>query len=115
MVETIYRQLCNNWSVFNCRHTDSIFYNNKEFLLEKKKYNVGEKIILAIALLLYVLNVATGIAIKIDYEISDKKAYEVIEQNRAIVSNYDGKFVVMDCEIQGETIIKKRVHIVWRR
>lgn len=51
------------------------------------------------------MNVATGIAIKMDYEISDKKSYEVIEQNRAIVSNYNGKFVVMDCEIQGETIV----------
>lgn len=80
----------------------------RNFFWKKKKYNIVEKIILAIALLLYVLNVATGIVIKIDYEISDKKAYEVIEQNRAIVSNYDGKFVVMDCEIQGETIILKK-------
>lgn len=31
-----------------------------------------------------------GITIKINYEIADKKEYEVIEQNRAIVSNYDG-------------------------
>ena len=54
------------------------------------------------------MNVATGIAIKMNYEISDKKSYEVIEQNRAIVSNYDGKFVVMDCEIQGETIVLKK-------
>lgn len=80
----------------------------RNFFWKKKKYNIVEKIILAIALLLYVLNVATGIVIKIDYEISDKKAYEVIEQNRTIVSNYDGKFVVMDCEIQGETIILKK-------
>ena len=63
---------------------------------------------LVIALLLYVMNVATGIAIKMDYEISDKKSYEVIEQNRAIVSSYDGKFVVMDCKIQGETIVLKK-------
>lgn len=47
-------------------------------------------------------------AIKMDYDISDKKSYEVIEQNRAIVSNYDDKFVVMDCEIQGETIVLKK-------
>lgn len=45
---------------------------------------------------------------KINYEIADKKEYEVIEQNRAIVSNYDGKFVVMSCEIQDETIILKK-------
>ena len=64
--------------------------------------------IYAIALILYVLNVAIGITIKINYEIADKKEYEVIEQNRAIVSNYDGKFVVMSCEIQDETIILKK-------
>lgn len=80
----------------------------RNFFWKKKKYNMGEKIILAIVLILYVLNVATGITIEISYEISDKKAYEVIEQNRAIVSNYDDKFVVMDCEIQGETIILKK-------
>ena len=80
----------------------------RNFFWKNRKYNIVEKIVLSIALLLYVMNVATGIAIKMDYEISDKKSYEVIEQNRAIVSNYDGKFVVMDCEIQGETIILKK-------
>ncbi|MCM1399191.1 MAG: hypothetical protein NC225_06870 [Clostridium sp.] len=43
-----------------------------------------------------------------NYEINDKVAYEVIEQNRAIVSNYEGKFVVMNCEIQDEIIILKK-------
>jgi hypothetical protein len=80
----------------------------RNFFWKNRKYNRVEKIVLSIVLLLYVMNVATGIAIKMDYEISDKKSYEVIEQNRAIVSNYDGKFVVMDCEIQGETIVLKK-------
>lgn len=80
----------------------------RNFFWEKKKYNIVEKIIFTIALLLYISNVATGITIKINYEISDKKAYEVIEQDRAIISNYYGKFVVMNCEIQGETIILKK-------
>ena len=80
----------------------------RNFFWKNRKYNIVEKIVLSIVLLLYVINVATGIAIKMEYEISDKKSYEVIEQNRAIVSNYDGKFVVMDCEIQGETIVLKK-------
>ena len=46
--------------------------------------------------------------IKINCDISDKKSYEVIEQNRAVISDYNGKFVVMKCEIQDETIILKR-------
>ncbi|MGN0413295.1 MAG: hypothetical protein ACI4FV_09685 [Lachnospiraceae bacterium] len=80
----------------------------RNFFSKNKKYNLLEKIIFAIALILYAINVGTGFAIRMDYDISDKKAYEVIEQNRAIVTNYDNKFVVMDCEIQGETIILKR-------
>lgn len=67
-----------------------------------------EKTILTIALFLYVSNMVMGITSKINYEISDKKAYETIEQDRAIVSVYDGKFVVMDCQIQDETIILKK-------
>ena len=86
-----------------CNILDLLIYSWKN-----KKYSVCGKIILAIALILYVLNVAIGITIKINYEIADKKEYEVIEQNRAIVSNYDGKFVVMSCEIQDETIILKK-------
>lgn len=80
----------------------------RNFFWKNRKYNKVERIVLLIALLLFVMNVATGIAIKMDYDISDKKSYEVIEQNRAIVSNYDDKFVVMDCEIQGETIVLKK-------
>lgn len=77
----------------------------RNFFWKKKKYNKVEKIIFSITLLLYILNISTGFTIKINYEISDKRAYEVIEQNRAIISNYDGKFVVMNCKIQDETII----------
>lgn len=80
----------------------------RNFFFGKKKFNKIEKRVLAIALLIYMLNTAIGVTIKMNYDISDKKSYEVIEQNRAILSNYDGKFVVMDCEIQGETIILKK-------
>ena len=80
----------------------------RNFFFGKKKFNKIEKGVLAIALLIYMLNTTIGVTIKMNYDISDKKSYEVIEQNRAILSNYDGKFVVMDCEIQGETIILKK-------
>lgn len=80
----------------------------RNFFFGKRKFNKIEKGVLAIALLIYMLNTAIGVTIKMNYDISDKKSYEVIEQNRAILSNYDGKFVVMDCEIQGETIILKK-------
>ncbi len=84
------------------------FFIIRNFFWRNKKYSMGGRIILSIALILYALNVAIGITIKINYGIGDKKTYEVIEQNRAIVSNYEGKFVIMNCEIQGETIILKK-------
>lgn len=80
----------------------------RNFFWKNKKYSMFGRIILAIAIIIYNLDVAIGITVKINYEIGDKKAYEVIEQNRAVVSNYDGKFVVMSCEIQDETIILKK-------
>ena len=73
-----------------------------------KKYKLVEKVIFTIVFLIYVVNMTIGITIKINYDISDKKTYEVIENNKAIVSSYDGKFVVMDCEIQDETIFLKK-------
>lgn len=80
----------------------------RNFFRKNKRCSTVEKIFLTIALLLYVSNMVMGITSKINYEISDKKAYETIEQDRAIVSVYDGKFVVMDCQIQDETIILKK-------
>lgn len=77
------------------------------FFLEKN-YKLAEKVIFTIVFLIYVVNMTIGITIKINYDISDKKTYEVIENNKAIVSSYDGKFVVMDCEIQDETIFLKK-------
>lgn len=77
----------------------------RDYFWGKKKYSKCETVILTTALLLYVSSAALGISVKMNYKISDKKAYEVIEQDRAIIENYDGKFVVMDCEIQNETII----------
>ncbi|MFQ7574542.1 MAG: hypothetical protein ACLRLD_03825 [Lachnospira sp.] len=80
----------------------------REFFFERKKYKIFEKVIFTIALLIYLISTTVGISLKINYDISDKKAYEVIENNKVIISDYDGKFVVMGCEIQGETIILKK-------
>lgn len=86
----------------------SYFIIIKNFFWESIKYNKVEKIISSIALLINISIVVMGFTTKMSYEISDKKTYEVIEQNGAIVSVYDGKFVVVDCEIQGETIVLKK-------
>lgn len=75
---------------------------------KKKKYNNLETVIFAIALILYFASIVTGISMRMNYEIDDKKTYETINQDKVVVSEYEGKFVVMECEVQGETLILKK-------
>lgn len=76
--------------------------------VSEKRLNLFERIIFSFALGIYALNVTAGIVVKLDYQIDDKKTYEVIEQNKAVVAIYNEKFVVIDCEIDGETIILEK-------
>lgn len=80
----------------------------RRVLVSKKRLNLFERIIFSFALGIYILNVTAGVVVKLDYQIEDKKTYEVIEQNKAVVAIYNEKFVVIDCEIDGETIILKK-------
>lgn len=84
------------------------FLTIRKYLWKNKKYKKVERIFLTIALLVYLANTVVGVGIQLRYEISDEKSYEVIEGNRAIVSTYNDKFVVMDCEVQDDTIILKK-------
>lgn len=59
-------------------------------------------------MLIYISNIITGISIKMNYQASDKKDYEIIGMNQAIVSVYDDKFVVMNCNIQDEEMILEK-------
>lgn len=77
-------------------------------LRKNKKYEKIEKIIVAAAMIIYLLNIATGISVKMNYQISDKKDYEIIGMNQAIVSAYDDKFVVMNCKIQDDKMILEK-------
>lgn len=72
------------------------------------KYRKAEKIIAAAAMLLYLLDIAAGISMKMNDRVEDKKKYEIIGTDRAIVSVYEGRFVVMNCKIQGETMILEK-------
>ena len=57
---------------------------------------------------IYALDVALGLFIMLNYGIEDKKTYEIIENNEAIIADYNDNFVVMNCEIQGNTLILKK-------
>ena len=72
------------------------------YFQKNKKYGKIENVIVVIAMLIYISNIITGISMKMNYQVSDKKDYEIIGMNQAIVSVYDDKFVVMNCKIQDE-------------
>ena len=81
------------------------FLSLRSVICRWKGYKWPEKILLAVASMIVIINIAVSIKSVLTINISDKKKYEVIEGNRAIVSCYEGKFVVMDCKIQGETLV----------
>ena len=62
----------------------------------------------AIALGIYLLNSLVGISQILNRQISEKRFYEVIDNNKVVITNYEGKFLVMDCGVQGGILkIKK--------
>lgn len=80
----------------------------RNYFWKNKKYKKIEKVILLISLTLYILDIAVGISVRMNYQISDKKSYEVIDEDKVIISHYKGKYVVMDCDIQDEILIIKK-------
>lgn len=81
------------------------FLSLRSVICRWEGYKWPEKILLAVALMIVIINIAVSITSVLTIDISNKKKYEVIEGNRAIVSCYEGKFVVMDCKTQGETLV----------
>ena len=61
-------------------------------------------IIICIMLFVYSIIIASGIVLMVDKDISDKKDYEVIDDNKVIVSYYEGKTLVMDCYEKNGTL-----------
>ena len=64
------------------------FLSLRSVICKWKEYKWPEKILLAVALMIVIINIAVGITSVLTIDISNKKKYEVIEGNRAIVSCY---------------------------
>ncbi len=58
-------------------------------------------VILGVIYLLFVAFGIHGVAIK---GIEDKKCYEMVGNNQVVLTEYDGKFLVMDCEIVNDIL-----------
>lgn len=71
---------------------------------KKKPLIKLEKKVLALALVIYLLNSFVGISQVLNSQISEKRFYEVIDNNKVVITNYEGKFLVMDCGVQGEIL-----------
>ncbi|HIS55384.1 MAG TPA: hypothetical protein IAB48_01850 [Candidatus Fimimorpha excrementavium] len=63
-----------------------------------------EKIVYSTMIGIYLSYTAFGVFVCMDNDISGKRTYEVIDGNKAVITTYEGKFLVMDCEIQGDTL-----------
>ena len=71
-----------------------------------KKYTRMEKIIFTMAMSIYLIEVSLGIWLVLASDISDKKIYEVIKSdNKVIVEEYNGRFIIMNCEINDDKLL----------
>lgn len=75
-----------------------VYFRKKMFLTKV------EKVVFTLALGIYLLNSIIGITQVLNTKISDKKSYEMIGNDKVVITNYEGKFLVMDCEIQGKVL-----------
>lgn len=84
------------------------FFILRDHFIKKKMYGKIEKIIMGTALFVFLIIFFSGVSISLNNQIEDKKIYEIIEEDQVIVANYDGKFVIMECEIQEDVLIIKK-------
>ncbi len=80
----------------------------RKYFCGNKPYKKFEKVLFVIAVAIYISNVSTGIMVKMNYEINDKKTYEVIGHDKVMISSFDDKFVVMNCEIEDDILVLKK-------
>lgn len=76
----------------------------RRYLDSKKELRLWERIILYISIAIYSVNVSIGISLVMGTKISDKKMYEVINNNKVIIDIYDGKFLTMNCKVQNDEL-----------
>lgn len=63
-----------------------------------------EKGIFGIAFLIYLLIMVIWALIFWNRGIENKRDYEIINKNKVVITTYEGKFLVMDCKIDGQRL-----------
>lgn len=84
------------------------FFILRRYLKNDKLLSRVEKLVFSFVLGIYLIDSVIGISIGLNRQISDKKDYEVIDNNKVVITTYEGKFLVMDCDVQEEVLYIKK-------
>ena len=76
-----------------------IFFSNSEITIESLRRRIYY-----IAIGIYVISAVLGVITRLNV-VEKIKTYEIINNEKAIITEYNNKFVVMDCYIEGEDLI----------
>ena len=80
----------------------------KRFFWNREKVNKVKTMIFAIALGIYLVDMFMGMGIIVNTGIADKKSYEMLGKNNAIITEYNGLFLVMNCKVVNKSLIIKK-------
>lgn len=80
------------------------FFILRKYFRKDKPLIKLEKIVFALVLGIYLFNTSIGVSITLNTQISDKRFYEVIDNSKVVITNYEGKFLVMYCNVKGEQL-----------
>lgn len=80
------------------------FFILRNYLKKDKPVMKLGKIVFALVLGIYLFDTSIGVTLALNRQISDKKFYEVIDNNKVVITTYEGRFLVMDCDVQGEIL-----------
>lgn len=94
--------------VVNGIYIGSLLRLRKETKSDKKRLLIINNVTKGLSMISFLIIVSATVLGAIFYNVSNKKMYEIVEQNRAIITEYNGKWVTMDCEVEGENLILKK-------
>lgn len=92
------RKIAASWITIGILFVADLFVS---FFLVWKK--IISNIVVTISLMIIVINALFGIFAGLNFNVENKKEYEILDSGKsAVISTYEGMFVVMDCQIYGD-------------
>lgn len=76
--------------------------------MKRIKVKNFEIIILTIATIIFAINISIGLGSIASRDISNKRKYEVLNNQRVIIAVYNNQFVVMNCKIKDKELFIKK-------